>query len=133
MVGARQNTLKLLAATWLIAAVPDPGRGGAVERRLRGRGGQLGSSKGASLLPGLKHLSALIKPLSGCPLHSAKAQVTLVSRVWVALGNFNHQISPFPLQQKGWKGGGSQKWEQVKSWHSEAEATALRTGGVGWG
>lgn len=39
----------------------------------------------------------------------------MVSRVWVALGNFNHQISPFPLKQEGWKGGGSQKWEQVKS------------------
>lgn len=119
MVGAIQNTPKLLAATWLIAAVPDPGRGGAVERRLRGRGGQLGSSKGASLLPGPehspKHLSPLIKSLRGCPLHSAKAQGTLVSRVWVALGNFNHQISPFPLKQEGWKGGGSQKWEQVKS------------------
>lgn len=81
--GGQTEHFKLLAATWLIAAVPDPGRGGAVERRLRGRGGQLGSSRGASLLPGPehspKHLSALIEPLSGCAFHSAKAQGTLVS------------------------------------------------------
>lgn len=82
--GGQTEHSKLLAATWLIAAVPDPGQGGAVERRPRGRGGQLGSSRGASLLPGPehipKHLSALIEPLNGCPFHSAKAQGTLLSQ-----------------------------------------------------
>ena len=105
-----------LAATWLSAAVSDPGWVGPWREGLEGREGQLDYSRGATLLQGPEPSAALSTCLlslihsAGVPPFGQGPRSLVFSQDWgSSCGLQSHKTSLFLLKQEG------RKWEQAKS------------------